>query len=70
VLYWGGIRVIELLTGLAAVFCANLSILPKFAALVNVYSPNLSEKITNKRQQRKMSKYLNDSKSRREALSF
>jgi hypothetical protein len=70
VLYWGGIRVIELLTGLAAVFCANLLILSKFAALVNFYSPNLSEKIIFKLQQRKMSKYLNDSKSRREALSF
>ena len=60
----------ELLNGLAAVFCANLSRLSKFDSLVNVYSPNLSEKITRKREQRKISKYLNVSKSRREALSF
>jgi hypothetical protein len=34
----GSVRVIDLLTGLAAVFCANLSILPKLDSPVNLNS--------------------------------
>jgi hypothetical protein len=39
----GSARVIDLLTGLAAVFCANLSILPKLDSPVNLNSSFLSK---------------------------
>jgi hypothetical protein len=62
--------ILLLLAGLAAVFCANLLILSKFASPVNIDLRYLSEDPVLRLQQRKISKHLYDPKSNREALSF